>query len=170
MIEQLSFGKPPLLEDTPENRQHLREVLRIFRMYFNEGNVPRELVAWARDQHQRLAEPKRRRKGDVALTHEEGGAEESGVRQRRMRGYGYSTPNTCAPMGWWDGEDIFAYLHAHDLPIHPAYAMTRGGQLDRNRIRVASLGGKRGSGIGRAEWEKAYYAQELAKIRQRGET
>lgn len=62
-MTQLTFGLPPLLEDTPENRANLREVLRIFRMYFNEGNVPRDLIEWVRTQHRQLADPppKRRR-------------------------------------------------------------------------------------------------------------
>lgn len=83
--------------------------------------------------------------------------DESGGRRRRMRAYGVATSRTCAPIGHWSARDVFAYLYAHDLPVHPAYAMSMGGALDRDRIRVASLGGQRGTGTGRAEWERTYY-------------
>lgn len=53
--------------------------------------------------------------------------------------------------------DVFAYLHKHDLPVHPAYAMTMGGFYDRRWLRVSSLGGLRGADRGRAEWEQQYY-------------
>lgn len=88
-------------------------------------------------------------------------AEESGPRTRRMRTHGASTARTCAPIGWWRGADVFAYLYARGLPVHPAYAATFGGGLDRTRIRVASLGGQRGSGRGRAAWEWHYYRAEI---------
>jgi len=92
-------------------------------------------------------------------------ADESGQRKARMRAYGESSASTCAPIGWWSGLDVFAYLVEHDLPIHPAYACSLGGQLDATRIRVASLGGRRGDGHGRAEWERRYYAVELRRLR-----
>ena len=78
--------------------------------------------------------------------------------------WGESSPNTCAPIGWWTARDVFAYLHLHGLPVHPAYAMTRGGLWPRDRIRVASLGGQRGRGAGREEWERLYYGDELRRI------
>lgn len=84
-------------------------------------------------------------------------AEESGPRKLRVMAYGLSTSRTCAPIGRWRGEHVFAYLHKYNLPIHPAYAMSMGGTLDRRRIRVSSLGGKRGRGWGRREWESFYY-------------
>jgi phosphoadenosine phosphosulfate reductase len=83
--------------------------------------------------------------------------EESGRRRRRMRRYGVSTDGTCAPIGWWTAEDVYAYLAAYDLPVHPAYAMTFGGRLDRRRLRVSALGGDPGRGHGREEWERHYY-------------
>lgn len=91
-------------------------------------------------------------------------AEESGSRKVRMRSHGVIGRRTCAPIGWWSGEDVFGYLHGHDLPIHPAYAMSLGGTWERNRIRVASLGGKRGTGRGRREWEETYYPEHLAEL------
>lgn len=90
--------------------------------------------------------------------------EESGGREMRMRSLGVSTTRTCAPIGWWSGVEVFAYLSRHDLPVHPAYAMTMGGALDRIRVRVASLGGERGTGRGRREWERAYYRSEMEAI------
>jgi phosphoadenosine phosphosulfate reductase len=90
--------------------------------------------------------------------------EESGTRQLRMVRFGPSTANTCAPIGWWSAWDVYAYLVEHGCPIHPAYACTQNGLWDPLRIRVASLGGKRGDGMGRREWEERYYGAELAAL------
>lgn len=93
---------------------------------------------------------------------------ESGARARRMAVLGASTERTCAPLGWWTGADVFAYLVTRDLPIHPAYACTFGGLIDAERIRVGPLGGARGErpgdGMGRDEWERRYYGAELARL------
>jgi phosphoadenosine phosphosulfate reductase len=89
---------------------------------------------------------------------------ESGTRTMRMRTYGTTTANTCAPIGWWSGPDVFAYLCRHDLPVHPAYAMSRGGLLDRERLRVSSLGRRHGTGHGRRDWELTYYGAEMAML------
>jgi len=91
-------------------------------------------------------------------------AEESKVRSLRMMRWGESTTNTCAPIGWWKGEEVFAYLHKYNLPVHPAYAMTFGGVLDRKRVRVGTIGGYRGTGRGRKEWERHYYGNVLEAI------
>lgn len=91
-------------------------------------------------------------------------ANESGSRAMRCKVFGLSTKNTSAPIGWWTGADVFSYLWLHRLPVHPAYACTMGGLLDRDRIRVAALGGTRGDGMGRAEWERAYYGREIQDI------
>lgn len=90
--------------------------------------------------------------------------EESGAREMRMRTFGTSTARTCAPIGWLTALDVFAYLVTHDLPIHPAYACTMNGTLDPRTLRVASLGGQRGRGWGRAEWEERYYGSEVRQI------
>jgi len=90
--------------------------------------------------------------------------QESGERKRRMMRYGISTKATSAPIGWWSAQDVYAYMHLHDLPIHPAYACSGNGSYDRDRIRVASLGGRRGDGTGRAEWERRYYGDALDRI------
>ncbi len=82
----------------------------------------------------------------------------------RMSIHGISSLRTCAPIGWWTGGDVYAYLHQHGLPVHPAYACTMGGELDRDRVRVASLGGTRGTEFGRRQWEWAYYRDEIAVL------
>jgi len=94
-------------------------------------------------------------------------AQESGSRRRRMMHFGASTAGTCAPLGWWSGDDVFAYLIVRDLPIHPAYACLMDGLLDPRRIRVSALGGDRGQrtgdGVGRKQWEDRYYRDELRR-------
>ena len=90
--------------------------------------------------------------------------DESSARMKRLKTYGLSTPNTCAPIARWDGLDVFAYLISRDLPIHPAYAFLMDGVLDPTRIRVASLGGERGTGFGRGEWERRYYSDRMAAL------
>lgn len=87
---------------------------------------------------------------------------ESMDRRLRVARWGTTTAKTCAPLARWSGDDVFAYLHAHDLPIHPAYACTMGGRLDRDRLRVGPLGGERtrGDGHGRREWETRYYGRD----------
>lgn len=95
-------------------------------------------------------------------------AEESGARKHRMTAHGESTASTCAPIGWWSGDDVFAYLLQRGLPIHPAYACLLDGHLDPRRVRVSPLGGDRGQrtgdGFGRSEWEERYYRDEVAAL------
>jgi len=91
-------------------------------------------------------------------------AEESGARKRRMMASGETSASTCAPIGWWKAADVFAYLYARGLPVHPAYACGISGAWTRERIRVASLGGQRGRGHGRAEWERAYYRAAMRRL------
>jgi phosphoadenosine phosphosulfate reductase len=82
---------------------------------------------------------------------------ESGARAVRMHRWGENSPNTSAPIGWWRTADVFAYLTSRELPVHPAYACLGGGQWDRERVRVSSIGGSRGQEFGRAEWEAQFY-------------
>ena len=89
--------------------------------------------------------------------------EESSGRKQRMKS-GIEVGKTCAPIGYWTGEEVFAYLHYHDLPIHPAYAMSFGGTIDRKRLRVSFLGGEQGTGKGRGLWEQKYYGDRLAAV------
>lgn len=90
--------------------------------------------------------------------------EESGARAVRMRRWGPTTGKTLAPLIYWTTDDIFAYMNAYNLPIHPAYAMTAGGRWDRKHLRVASLGGQRGVQYGRREWEREYYGDVLRRL------
>lgn len=90
-----------------------------------------------------------------------GGVRAQESRQRRLRDmrYGAITTNTCAPITKFSGDDVFAYLYERDLPVHPAYACSQGGIWPRERIRVSSLGGRRGDGMGRSQWEDVYYPE-----------
>lgn len=87
-------------------------------------------------------------------------ASESAGREWRRRSY--SGDGACAPLIGWSAADVWAYLADRDLPVHPAYAMTLEGALDRDRLRVSSIGGRRGTGMGRRHWEEAYYPDVLA--------
>ena len=91
-------------------------------------------------------------------------ADESGIRKIVMKRWGHSTDRTCRPIGWWSGDEVFGYLHKYDLPIHPAYAMSREGLDDRARLRVAWLGGDRGRGFNRGEIEDTYYRDEIERV------
>ena len=88
----------------------------------------------------------------------------AGARKIMARTHGASTRSTCRPITWWSVQDVFSWLAAKDLPAHPVYAMQGGGRWPRERIRVASLGGRRGSGIGRSEWEREYYGDVLRRL------
>lgn len=102
-------------------------------------------------------------------------AEESNDRRRRhaiawvwerMAGLvtdGTTTRFTCAPLTAWTGDDVFAYLAREGLPVHPTYACTMGGKLDRRRLRVATLGGSRGGGH-RTAHELLYYHEEMRAL------
>ena len=83
--------------------------------------------------------------------------DESAGRKMLMLSSGGVNKRALAPIIRWSGQDVFTYLLAFDLPIHPAYAMSMGGAIPRDRLRVASLGGQRGTGVGRREWEETYY-------------
>jgi len=91
-------------------------------------------------------------------------ASESRVRKLRMLTYGHSTDKACAPLGWWSLADVFGYLAANGLPVHPAYAMLGGGRWRREDLRVDELGGQLGRGRGRAEWEREYYGDVLRRL------
>lgn len=90
-------------------------------------------------------------------------AEESRQRRLVQQHWGAASKGACRPIGWWTGVDVFAYLESRSLPVHPAYAMSIGGALDRRNLRVSSLGGGRGNGHGRAEWEARYYPDVISQ-------
>jgi phosphoadenosine phosphosulfate reductase len=84
-------------------------------------------------------------------------AEESSTRALSAAVHGVATARSCRPLLRWCAEHVYAYLAARDLPVHPAYACSLGGTIDRRHLRVGPLGGERGTGHGRAEWERRYY-------------
>lgn len=90
-------------------------------------------------------------------------ADESLGRKRRFQRWGLTSPKTCAPLGYWRVEDIFAYLAVMELPAHPAYGCLGGGRWKRDRIRVAEIGDTHGRGGGRLEWEREYYPDVLRR-------
>lgn len=81
--------------------------------------------------------------------------DESAGRRMRIR-TGLVVGDSCAPLGWWTDQDVMAYLWAHDLPVHPVYAMSFDGSWPRKSLRTGQVGGSRGDGMGRAEWEARY--------------
>lgn len=89
---------------------------------------------------------------------------ESFGRMIRTLRWGLSTPNACAPLARWTLAEVYGYLAAHDLPIHPAYAMLGGGRWPRERLRVAEIGDTHGKGSGRADWEREYYGDVLRRL------
>lgn len=91
-------------------------------------------------------------------------ADESGGRKISMRHRGLVTEKSCRPLGWWTAADVFGFLAFHGLPVHPAYACLGGGRWLREHLRVATLGGERGSQFGRAEWEREYYGDYLNRL------
>lgn len=90
--------------------------------------------------------------------------DESRVRQIITRKLGLVGENTARPLGWWKWSDVFGYLAAQNLPVHPAYAMNGAGRWPREHLRVASLGGHRGTEFGRGEWEREYYGDILRRV------
>lgn len=66
-------------------------------------------------------------------------ADESAMRRMSIRSRGLSSTHTSRPIGRWSGEQVFAYLETRHLPVHPAYAASYGGTLDRRWLRVHSL-------------------------------
>lgn len=94
-------------------------------------------------------------------------AEESRLRTMVQQRWGDASTNAGRPIGKWKATDIFAYLHKHNLPVHPAYAMSMGGVHDRRWLRVHALGGVTGSDRGRADWEEAYFGDVIAASRLR---
>jgi phosphoadenosine phosphosulfate reductase len=91
-------------------------------------------------------------------------ASESRQRAMRCRTWGESSPKACAPLAWWTTADVYAHLAISGLPVHPAYACSYGGALDRDQIRVDRIGGREGAGKGRREWEWTYYRDVLRAI------
>jgi phosphoadenosine phosphosulfate reductase len=88
-------------------------------------------------------------------------AAESGRRRLSARVHGVATARACRPLLRWSAGEVFAYLHRHGLPVHPAYGMSEGGAWDRDLLRVHSLGA--GLGAGSEEWERRYYPDVVGR-------
>ena len=86
-------------------------------------------------------------------------AEESRIRQLAQARWGDASVGACRPLGRWTAVHIYAYLHREDLPIHPAYAMSYGGLLDRRWLRVSPIGSTVQAHKNRADWETHYYPE-----------
>ena len=84
---------------------------------------------------------------------------ESPKRKKILNARKFKSENRCYPILDWTDEDVFAYLAGNGLPIHPVYAMSNAGVIRRANLRVSTLGGREGRGMGRAEWEDAYYPE-----------
>jgi phosphoadenosine phosphosulfate reductase len=76
--------------------------------------------------------------------------------------------NTCWPIGRWSAKDVYGWLKVNDLPVHPAYACTSGGFLDRDWLRVGIIGGPKGVHMGRAAWEWEYYPEIMQRLHELG--
>jgi len=139
---------------------------------YHEVTAP---LRWYRDRHEWLYVD--RRSTDFGPLHDAFGERritgvrsgESTPRRLREKYHGVSTRLTCAPITRWSGVDVFAFLARHDLPVHPAYACSWGGVLDRIKIRVECLDSDRGKAHGSEEWERHYYREERAAIDARRE-
>lgn len=90
--------------------------------------------------------------------------DEAGIRELVYARWGFSSENSCRPLSLWTGEEIFAYSYQQGIPLSPVYGYLGGGRWPRPMIRMHSLAGKSGDGIGRTEWEREYYPDMLARI------
>lgn len=91
-------------------------------------------------------------------------ASESGERTLSARVHGVNSVLSCRPILYWQAKHVYSFLAVMGLPVHPAYAMLGEGRWDRDRIRVAALGGVRGDGVGRIQWEKEYYGDIIREL------
>ena len=90
-------------------------------------------------------------------------AAESKARGISARVHGWSTTNTCRPILGWATPEVFAYLEQQHLPVHPAYAMTFGGSLDRCWLRVHRLAAQApySHKTDHVSWEDTYYGDVI---------
>lgn len=155
----------------PIANPHCRDVRDVF-LKTHPGMDYQEIEIWCwKDEHgwhakgtleKGIKELKKRMQCDCHISGVR--AEESADRKRRMLRWGPESLKTLAPIGWWTAQDVFGYLAWKDLPINATYVMNGGGRWDRKWIRVASLTGQRGNLMGRAEWEKEYFQQEITRM------
>jgi phosphoadenosine phosphosulfate reductase len=86
-------------------------------------------------------------------------AEESSTRRMAVGSHGLASRGSARPIGTWGYHHVYAYLAGRDLPVHPAYACTLDGAIDRAALRVSTIGGERGRRFGRDQWERRYYPE-----------
>lgn len=113
------------------------------------------------------------RKGDKhwKILHEKYGKRVTGIRNdesstRCLQWHlnGFESKNSCRPLSLWKNSEVFAYIHAHKLPLCPVYGYLGGGRYKRENLRTHSLAGTSGNGMGRTEWEREYYQDILNKV------
>lgn len=92
-------------------------------------------------------------------------ADESSSRHLSAWTHGMATKNTCRPLLWWQSQQIFGYIHQHDLPLNAVYAMLGGGRYEREHLRTHSIGGETARNHGRGEWEQEYFPDVLNRLR-----
>jgi 3'-phosphoadenosine 5'-phosphosulfate sulfotransferase (PAPS reductase)/FAD synthetase len=68
------------------------------------------------------------------------------------------------PMRHWQAADIFAYIDAHRLPLHPAYTRTQ--WQERDSIRVSWAWDSNRENQGDIEYLRRFYPQIFSRIRQ----
>lgn len=93
--------------------------------------------------------------------------DESNVRLLLYKRFGFMSDRSCRPLALWTGREVFAYIHQNNLPLCPVYGYLGGGRWERDQLRTHSLAGTAANGIGRAEWEREYYPDLLARIERR---
>jgi phosphoadenosine phosphosulfate reductase len=117
---------------------------------------------WDDDADGRYRDPRPRARGSVWPVDRVTGirAAESDARAMSANVHGHSTDRTCRPVIDWSTQDVFSFLEAEGLPVHPAYAMTTLLGRARDGIRVHGLGGLPGL-RDRGPWEDTYYGRDI---------
>ena len=93
--------------------------------------------------------------------------DESGVRRMVFMMHRECSAYSCRPLSLWKNHEVFAYIQQEGLPLSPVYGYLGGGRWKREHIRTHSLAGTSGDGFGRAEWEREYYPDILARVNRR---
>lgn len=99
--------------------------------------------------------------------------EESGVREMtyRRRGALYFTETrdlwTATPLHSWRVTDVWAYLVAHDVPVHPGYALMRQRGIPLAQQRIGPAGDGRALGAGSLAWFRMTWPTEFGHVAHR---
>lgn len=99
-------------------------------------------------------------------------AAESRTRALSAAVHGVATAVSCRPIIGWSDQDVFSFAATEGLPLHPAYAMSAGGSIDRHDLRVHALRTTppyiTAADIVTRRWEKwedLYYADVVSRPR-----